>query len=131
MSDSKKQKKMFILDYYKIGERIRFYRESKMLKQNYVASKIGISNSHMSNIETGKTKPSLEIICAISRVLEVTIDELLINDTITQNYKKQKLYETADEFDMRIFEDLKESIDKNLKYLKKDWGKNENSGMRW
>lgn len=120
MSESKKQKKMFILDYYKIGDRIRFYRESKMLKQNYVASKIGISNSHMSNIETGKTKPSLEIICAISRVLEVTIDELLINDKITQNYKKQKLYESADEFDMRIFEDLKESIDKNLKYLKKD-----------
>ena len=44
------------LDYCAIGMRIKERRMKKEWSQEMLASTVGISNPHMSNIERGKTK---------------------------------------------------------------------------
>ena len=57
------------MDYYKIGQRIRKYRNAYNLTQEQLADKIGISPTHMSHIETGKTKLSLAVLVNIAKEL--------------------------------------------------------------
>ncbi len=45
-------------------------------KSKYLAKKIGISESHLSNIIRGKITPNIELVLKISKVLEVNIEEL-------------------------------------------------------
>lgn len=65
------------MDYYEIGQRIRRVRKAKRLSQEQLAEKVSISTTHMSHIETGNTKLSLEVFCAISQALDARADELL------------------------------------------------------
>lgn len=75
------------MDYFKIGQRIRKMRKAQGLSQDELASKIGISTTHMSHIETGNTKLSLPVLVDIATVLEVRTDDLLFDnarDSISQ-----------------------------------------------
>ena len=65
------------MDYYEIGQRIRKYRKAVGLSQEELADRVGISTTHMSHIETGNTKLSLQVLVAISEALEVTTDSLI------------------------------------------------------
>ena len=65
------------MDYYAIGQRIRKIRKAKGLSQEQIAEKVGISVTHMSHIETGNTKLSLEVFAAIVNSLDCRADELL------------------------------------------------------
>ena len=68
-----------IVDYYEIGQRIRRIRKAKGISQEVLAEKVGISTTHMSHIETGNTKLSLEVFYNIVNALECTADELLFD----------------------------------------------------
>lgn len=70
------------LDYNAIGTRIKVRRTEKKLTQEMLASAVGISNPHMSNIERGKTKVSLGTLTDIANVLETTLDELLCDNLV-------------------------------------------------
>lgn len=120
MTNYKNDIKSSFLNYIDIGQRIQKKRIILSYTQRYVANKIGVSLSHISNIETGKTKPSLETLCKISRVLDCSIDELIFNDNISFNYKKLKLISESNEFESRVLEDIMHSIRENMKYLKID-----------
>ena len=65
------------MDYYQIGQRIRKYRKALGLSQDALAERIGISTTHMSHIETGNTKLSLQVFADIAAALDVRADELL------------------------------------------------------
>lgn len=65
------------MDYYEIGQRIRKIRKAKCYSQEQLAEMTGISVTHMSHIETGNTKLSLEVFFNIVNALECTADELL------------------------------------------------------
>ena len=45
-----------------LSEALRLIRVFHDMKQNELAEKIGVSNSHISEIEAGKKQPSLELI---------------------------------------------------------------------
>lgn len=66
-----------MMDYYKIGQRIRKIRKAHGLSQEELAEKINISTTHMSHIETGNTKLSLPVFADIAVALEVRMDDLL------------------------------------------------------
>lgn len=68
------------MDYYKIGQKIRKMRKAHGLSQEELAEKVTISTTHMSHIETGNTKLSLQVLVDIAAALEVRTDDLL-NDT--------------------------------------------------
>ena len=68
---------MAVVDYYKIGQRIRLYRKQQGLSQEELAEKVNISTTHMSHIETANTKLSLPVWVDIAQVLGVRADDLL------------------------------------------------------
>ena len=76
------------VNYELIGVRIKRYRENKGLSQEELGSIIGISNRHLSKIETGAKNPSLELILNIANVLNITADDLLA-DYLNNSTEKQ------------------------------------------
>ncbi len=68
------------MDYYAIGQRIRKVRKANGLSQEQLAERVYISVTHMSHIETGNTKLSLEVFAAITQALEARADELLFGE---------------------------------------------------
>lgn len=68
------------LDYGLIGQRIKAARIKAGLQQAEVAFRAGLTNSHMSHIETGQTKLALPTIVKIANVLSVSVDELLYDN---------------------------------------------------
>lgn len=74
------------MDYYKTGQRIRKIRKAHGLSQEELAEKVNISTTHMSHIETGNTKLSLQVLVDIATVLVVRTDDLLReNSSATTN----------------------------------------------
>ncbi|WP_242970439.1 helix-turn-helix domain-containing protein [Agathobacter ruminis] len=70
---------MYSIDYYGIGQRIRHIRKAHSFSQEELPSKIGISTTHMSHIETGNTKLSLQVLIDLAKELNVSPDELLFD----------------------------------------------------
>jgi len=62
--------------------RIREIRESKGLKQKFVAQKAEISQQQLSDYETGKTYPRIDKAYKIAAVLECRIDDLYIKKSL-------------------------------------------------
>ncbi len=62
---------------YSIGESLKKVRLEHNLKQKDISEAIGIDRSTYSFYETGKTNPSLETLCAIAKIYNVTIGYLI------------------------------------------------------
>ena len=60
-----------------LGEAIREARKKKGLSLRSVAASAEISPSLLSQVETGKTNPSVGTLYALVNVLNVSIDELI------------------------------------------------------
>lgn len=73
------------IQYEIIGSRIQQRRKELGLKQYYLAEQLNISNNHLSSIETGREKPSLETLLHICDALHVTPDYLLIGNLHTND----------------------------------------------
>lgn len=69
-----------MLDYAKIGQKIKALRKSRNLSQEQLAEKVWISTTHMSHIETGSTKLSLPVLVDLANALEVGTDEILATE---------------------------------------------------
>lgn len=61
----------------KPGERIKNLREERNYSQQYLATKLGISQKAYSKIETGETKLSVDNLLKIAEILETTINDIL------------------------------------------------------
>lgn len=58
-----------------IGKRVKVLRQSKQWYQEDLAEKIGITQAHLSNIETGKVNITLEKLLLLHDVLGVPMAE--------------------------------------------------------
>jgi len=56
--------------------RIKFFRIARNFRQIDIARAMGISEGYVSKIETGRMKPSSELLSKIAAVLEIEPDEL-------------------------------------------------------
>jgi len=56
---------------------IKVWREYRGMTQQQLAKKVEISTPYLSQIETGKRTGTPEILLAIARALEVTLDEIV------------------------------------------------------
>ena len=68
------------LNYKELGQRIKQYRMARKLSQDDLAAAIAITTGHVSKIETGRRYPSLEIIVSIANTLDITSDDLLVDN---------------------------------------------------
>ncbi len=56
--------------------KIREFRKEKRMKQNTLAQKVGVFQSEISEIETGKRKPGVYLALKIAGVLGKNINEI-------------------------------------------------------
>ena len=104
------------IDYVKLGKRIQKIRKMKNLTQNNLAELCKCSVNHLSAVENGINKPSLELIINISVELNVTIDELVTGCAFLCNsYVKNKvLAEKLNQCDEYTLNYIVELIDSAL-----------------
>jgi len=68
-----------IVDYKKVGERIRGAREERHLTQAELAAKCGCTNNHVSHLETGQSKPSLTMLLRLSNALGKDLNYFILD----------------------------------------------------
>lgn len=73
------------IDYLELGKRIKKIRKAKHISQEKLAEKINVSVPHMSNIENGKTKLSLQVLVNVANELGTTPDILLLEQMDNQS----------------------------------------------
>lgn len=77
------------IDFKLLGKRISQRRRELGIKQNELAEKAEIANNYLSNIETGRSIPSLETFSRLCIVLNATPDSFLLGtvktDDVTQS----------------------------------------------
>lgn len=64
-------------DAKKLGENLKKIRTKKNITQTELAKTLGVDKSFVSNIENGKTNPTLSTITSLAQALNVSINELL------------------------------------------------------
>lgn len=99
MSSKKEEKQP-----YKIGARIRKYRETSGLSQKDLAAKLGISLSRMSNWELGINRPDADMLGDLCIALNVSPSELLdvrLNPEEYTSKEKEVLTAYRDKPDLR------------------------------
>lgn len=59
-------------------EKIDYRKMGIDISQSDLAKQIGVSQSHLCNVENGRLSPSLRLLLSLRKLLGCTIDELLI-----------------------------------------------------
>ncbi|MCD8337942.1 MAG: helix-turn-helix domain-containing protein [Lachnospiraceae bacterium] len=73
MSDSEKR----------LGEMIKTARKEHQWTQNQFAEQLGVSAFYVRNLESGKCAPSLRIFCKAMRLLNLSADEYVYPERMT------------------------------------------------
>ena len=68
------------IDYAEVGSRIKHRRKELGMSQERLAELIDVSVPHMSNIENGKTRFSLQVLVDLTNALKTTPDVLLLQE---------------------------------------------------
>lgn len=68
------------LNFELIGKKLRMVRLDEGLTQEYVAERVGINTSHISNIENNRVKISLTTLVRLCNVLNATVDYILSDE---------------------------------------------------
>jgi mannose-6-phosphate isomerase-like protein (cupin superfamily)/DNA-binding XRE family transcriptional regulator len=64
-----------------MGERLRRARTARGLSLRAIARRLGVSPSLISQVETGRAKPSVSTLYALANELGISLDELMFMDT--------------------------------------------------
>ena len=68
------------------GEQIKNYRINLGMTQHQIASELDVTPGYISNVENGRTAMSLRLLIYYSKLMGITLDELVGN--IEPDYKK-------------------------------------------
>ena len=71
---------MFTANPKKVGKNIGRIRKARGAKQVDVARALGVSQEHMSNIETGRRLPSLRLLVGICKALSSMPEEIIAEE---------------------------------------------------
>lgn len=61
----------------KLGRNLKRIRKEKGISQGDIVRKLGMTKSSVSNIENGKTNPTLATIAKLAKALGVPIEDLI------------------------------------------------------
>ena len=107
------------LDYKAIGKRIKIAGIKADLTQEKLSEMVGVSPTHMSNVETGTTRVSLTTIVGIANALGITSDDLLCDSVIKAKVQFEKdialVLEDCDEYEIRVIRDLAAATKETLR----------------
>ena len=68
------------INYQQLGQRVREKRKAMNVQQKDMAIAIGTATNHLSDIERGRKKPSLELLMRISSFLDTPVDYFLMDN---------------------------------------------------
>lgn len=105
-------KSMRTVDYSKIGEKIKLYRSNKRLTQEKLGYEVATDSKHLSRIEQGDGRPSLELLIHLANALEVSADDILI-DSLEHPSSSNEFHS----FLLNCTEKEKKVVFKTLKFL--------------
>ncbi len=100
-----------------IAEIIRKARKQKGLKQAQLAEKVGISEKHLSKIETGKNYPALDNFFKIIEVLDLSFKDFGLEATEelpVQKLKLQRIINTSSDEQINAYLDIIECMQKYI-----------------
>lgn len=99
------------IDYKLIGERVKRARKSKGLTQDILAEKLGVSIGYVSQIERGITKISLDLLGAISGILDCDVADFITESATHSNeYIESELMNEIRKLDQKKRKFVLESI---------------------
>ncbi|MDO4482339.1 MAG: helix-turn-helix transcriptional regulator [Bacillota bacterium] len=84
------------LDYKAIGSRIRKSRLDRNMSQEKLAEQCEISASFLGHIERGTRKMSLETLVRLSKILNTSIDYLLVDQTASPGLAVSQILSEAE-----------------------------------
>lgn len=102
-----------------IGKTIQTLRKNANLKQNELAEKIGISEKHLSKIETGKNLPSLDNFLKMAEILKFSLDDFGIKSKKYEDKNKIQLLKmvySATEQEAQSYCDMLNTLNKILNH---------------
>ena len=73
-----------------ICDRIRYYRQKKELEQKQLADSLGIKASAVSNWETGRSRPDVNLLPEICRILEISLYQLFLMEDTCKHYTAEE-----------------------------------------
>lgn len=76
------------LDPIEVGKVIAFFRNQKGVSQEVLSGLADIGRSHLSAIERGERKPTLETLFKISNALEINMSTIMLKLEENINNKK-------------------------------------------
>ena len=107
------------VDYVLLGTRIKEQRQRRMLTQQQLAEKVSLTPGFISRIETGKKKPSLEVLLSICEALNITLNDLLVGNQIPQesdyNVEFTELLSPYNESERRLIFEITKAVCKAIK----------------
>lgn len=89
-----------VFDMAQLGRRIATYRKKLNLTQGLLAEELGVSHQAISSWENGLTSPDISKLTDLSRIFEISIDDLLDNKRIATIIHKIDAVETLEEDDI-------------------------------
>ena len=92
------------MDQVKIGKFIAECRKKNNLTQLRLAEKLGITDRAVSKWETGKTMPDSSIMLALCDTLQITVNDLLNGEAVSEENYTKKLEERVVELEYMGFE---------------------------
>ena len=102
------------MDYKAIGLKIKERRKALKITQESIANQLNVNPSHISNIEGGRSHPSLIVLVKIANILECSVDYFISGE---YTYEIDKDREKS--LDDKILEKLQYcDADKKEKVLK-------------
>ena len=78
------------MDQVKIGKFIASQRKEQGFTQSQLAEKLGITDKAVSKWETGKSLPDLSLFAPLCSLLDITLNELLLGEVISDDCLKEK-----------------------------------------
>ncbi len=90
------------IDYKLIGERIKRTRKAKEITQDKLAEKLDVSIGYVSQIERGVTKISLDLLAAISSILNCDIAIFISESAVNSSeYLESEIVSEARKLDQK------------------------------
>lgn len=107
------------MDYSKeyIGKLIQKARKDNKMKQSQLAEKVGISEKHLSKIETGKNYPALNNFLKIVEVLGLSFNDFGLTEEIKYSKQKENLYKvinTSSNNQLDLYTDIINALQKHF-----------------
>lgn len=92
-----------------IADKIKTARKKAKLKQSELAEKIGISEKHLSKIETGKNFPALDNFLKMIEVLNLNLEDFgikIVSETSKEKEQLLKIILLADDEQIKAYLDI-------------------------